>query len=89
VFHGSLAFDEKSQYLVATAQYPAAANTAMGWKNSKLRTEMTRLLRRADFSGSPDVATCRQSVEALLAPLSTAWQRMATIRKQPMRVPQT
>ena len=25
------------------------------------------------------VATCRQTVEALLAPLSTAWQRMATI----------
>ncbi len=27
---------------------------------------------------SPDVATCRQTVEALLAPPSTAWQRMAT-----------
>ena len=25
-----------------------------------------------------NVATCRQTVEALLAPLSTAWQRMAT-----------
>ena len=25
------------------------------------------------------VATCRQTVEALLAPLSTAWQRMATV----------
>ena len=32
----------------------------------------------ADDSGSSDVATCRQTVEALLAPLSTAWQRMAT-----------
>jgi hypothetical protein len=31
-----------------------------------------------DDSGSSDVATCRQTVEALLAPLSTAWQRMAT-----------
>jgi len=29
---------------------------------------------------SPDVANCRQTVEALLAPLSTAWQQMATIR---------
>ena len=27
---------------------------------------------------SPDVATCRQTVEALLAPLSTDGQRMAT-----------
>ena len=40
----------------------------------------------ADDSPSPDVATCqavatcRQTVEALLAPPSTAWQRMATIR---------
>jgi len=32
----------------------------------------------ADDSGSSDEATCRQTVEALLAPLSTAWQRMAT-----------
>ena len=31
----------------------AAANTAMGWKNSNLRTEMTRLLRRAGVSGRP------------------------------------
>jgi hypothetical protein len=73
--------------VVAAPQYRAAANTAMGWKTSNLRTEMTRLLRHADFSGSPDVATCRQTVEPLLAPLSTAWQRMATMRKQTMRVP--
>jgi hypothetical protein len=33
---------------------------------------------KADDARSPDVATCRQTVEALLAPLSTAWQRMAT-----------
>ena len=39
----------------------------------------------ADNSGSPDVATCRQTVEALLAPLSTAWQRMATIRQRTIR----
>jgi len=40
----------------------------------------------ADDSPSPDVATCRQTVEALLAPPSTAWQRMGTIRlSQPIR----
>jgi hypothetical protein len=38
---------------------------------------------------SPAVATCRQTVEALLAPLSTAWQPMATIPQQTMRVPRT
>jgi len=37
---------------------------------------------KADDARPPDVATCRQTVEALLAPLSTAWQRMATIRRQ-------
>jgi len=31
----------------------AVANTAMGWKNSNLRTEMTRLPRRAGVSGWP------------------------------------
>ena len=39
--------------MVADPQYPAAANTAMGWKNSNLRTEMTRLLRHAGVSGRP------------------------------------
>ena len=38
-------FGDKSEYVVAAPQYRAAANTAMGWKNSNLRTEMTRLLR--------------------------------------------
>jgi hypothetical protein len=33
--------------------YRAAANTAMGWKNANLRSEMTRLLRRAGVSGWP------------------------------------
>ena len=37
----------------------------------------------ADDSPSQDVATCRQTVEASLAPLSTTWQRMATIRAFP------
>ena len=36
-------FGDKSEYVVAAPQYRAAANTAMGWKNSNLRTEMTRL----------------------------------------------
>jgi integrase len=40
-------FGDKSEYVVAAPQYRAAANTAMGWKNSNLRTEMTRLLPRA------------------------------------------
>ena len=43
----------------------------------------------AGDSGSSDVATCRQTVEALLAPLSTAWQRMATIRQPAIQVPRT
>jgi hypothetical protein len=34
---------------------------------------------------SSAVATCRQTVEALLAPLSTAWQRMSTIRQRTIR----
>jgi hypothetical protein len=32
---------------------------------------------------------CRQTVEALLAPPSTAWQRMATAWQQTIHVPQT
>ena len=40
-------FGDKSEYVVAAPQYRAAANTAMGWKNANLRSEMTRLLRRA------------------------------------------
>ncbi len=31
----------------------SAANTAMGWKNANLRSEMTRLLRRAAVPGWP------------------------------------
>jgi len=33
-------FGDKSEYVVAASQYRAAANTAMGWKNSNLRTEL-------------------------------------------------
>ena len=43
----------------------------------------------ADDAPSQDVATCRQTAEAYLAPPSTAWQRMATIRQQTMQVPKT
>jgi integrase len=46
-------FGNKSEYVVAAPQYRAAANTAMGWKNANLRSEMTRLLRRAGVSGWP------------------------------------
>jgi integrase len=46
-------FGDKSEYVVAAPQYRAAANTAMGWKNANLRSEMTRLLRRAGVSGWP------------------------------------
>ena len=44
-------FGDKSEYVVAAPQYRAAAHTAMGWKNSNLRTEMTRLLRRDGVLG--------------------------------------
>ena len=46
-------FGYTCKYVVAVPQYRAPANTAMGWKNSNLRTEMTRLLRRAGVSGWP------------------------------------
>jgi integrase len=46
-------FGDKSEYVVAAPQYRAAANTAMGWKNANLRSEMMRLLRRAGVSGWP------------------------------------
>ncbi|MFN6401837.1 MAG: hypothetical protein ACK449_18260 [Planctomycetota bacterium] len=39
--------------MVAKPLFQAAANTAMGWKNSNLRTEITRLLRIAGVSGWP------------------------------------
>jgi hypothetical protein len=39
-------------------------------------------IRQRARAGSLAEATCRQTVEALLAPLSTAWQPMATIRQR-------
>ena len=44
---------DKSDYLVPAPQCHAAANTTVGWKNANLRSEMTRLLRRAGVSGWP------------------------------------
>jgi hypothetical protein len=46
-------FGDKSEYVVDAPRYRAAANTAMGRKNANLRSEMTRLLRRAGVSGWP------------------------------------
>jgi hypothetical protein len=40
VFRGSMVFGNKSQCVVETPQYRAAANTAMGWKNANLLTEL-------------------------------------------------
>jgi hypothetical protein len=45
-------FGDKSQYVVAAPQYRAAANTAMGWKNLNLRTEIKKL------GDSPQVCRC-------------------------------
>jgi hypothetical protein len=36
-------FGDKSEYVVAAPQNRAVANTAMGWKNSNLRTEIRKL----------------------------------------------
>jgi hypothetical protein len=33
-------FGDKSEYVVAAPQYRAAANTAMGWKNANLGSEL-------------------------------------------------
>jgi hypothetical protein len=33
-------FGDKSEFVVAAPQYRAAANTAMGWKNLNLLTEL-------------------------------------------------
>jgi hypothetical protein len=40
VFRSSLLFGDKSEYVVAAPQYRAAANTAMGWNNANLLTEL-------------------------------------------------
>ena len=61
-------FGDKSEYVVAAPQYRAAANTVMGWKNSNLRTELTRLLRRAGVSGWPQLFHSMRASTGIQAP---------------------
>jgi integrase len=42
--------DEGDKYVVAAPAYRAAARTGSGWKNTNLRTELLRLMRRAGVS---------------------------------------
>jgi hypothetical protein len=77
VFRGSLIFGDKSEYMVA----------APGSRVGRRASEGEPRVRLFGFSAA--VATCRQTVEASLAPLSTAWQRMATIRQQTIHLPRT
>jgi hypothetical protein len=44
-------FGGKSEYMVAAPKYRVAANTAMGWMNANLRSEVTQLLRCVGVSG--------------------------------------
>ncbi len=48
-----MAGPERHNLILPNPRYRVSANTEMGWKNSNLRTEMTRLLRRAGVSGWP------------------------------------
>jgi hypothetical protein len=79
-------FGDKSEYVVAAPQYRAAANTAMGWKNSNLRTEMTRLLRRAGVSGWPrlfhSMRASRQTELQREFPLHVVCSRLSSSRNQ-------
>jgi hypothetical protein len=56
VFRGSLIFGDKSQYMVAAP----VSRVGRGASEGKLRVRLIVF--------SPDVATCRQTVEASLAP---------------------
>jgi hypothetical protein len=57
VFRGSLLFGDKSEYVVAAPQYRAAANTAMGWKNSSRIAQQSYLLvTENDFAKAAGVA---------------------------------
>ena len=42
-------FGDKSEYVVAAPQYRAAANTAMGWKNSNLLFHSMRVSRQTEL----------------------------------------
>ena len=54
-------FGEKSEYVVAAPHNRAVANTAMGWKNSNLRTEIRkprdspRVFMRISWGQSPSI----------------------------------
>ena len=88
VFRGSLLVGDKSEFVVAAPQYRAAANTTMGWKNSNLRTEMTRLLRRAGVSGWPRLfhtASFRESKECLRDLIPSVDQRREIHGRKPDR----
>ena len=57
VFRGSLLFGDKSEYVVAAPQYRAAANTAMGWKNSpRIAQQSYLLVTEDDFAKAAGVA---------------------------------
>jgi len=50
-------FGDKSEYVVAAPQYRAAANTAMGWKNSpRIAQQSYLLVTEDDFAKAPGVA---------------------------------
>jgi hypothetical protein len=80
-------FGDKSEYVVAVPMYRAAANTATGWKNANLRSEMTRLLRRAGVAGWPrlfhSMRASRQSELQREIPLHIvcSWPRQLTTHR--------
>ena len=50
-------FGDKSEYVVAAPQYRAAANTAMGWKNSpRIAQQSYLLVTEDDFAKAAGVA---------------------------------
>jgi hypothetical protein len=73
VFRGSLIFGDKSQYMVAAP----SSRVGRGESEGKSRVRLIVF--------SPDVANCRQTVDALLAPLpplGSGWLRETTQRKK-------
>ena len=67
--------------------YDIASEIHIGTAVSILKADRLEAYPTFAMPRSQDVATCRQTVEASLAPLSTAWQRMATIRQQTIHLP--
>jgi hypothetical protein len=71
VFRGSLIFGDKSQYMVAAP----SSRVGRGESEGKSRVRLIVF--------SPDVANCRQTVDALLAPLpplGSGWLRFGSRR---------